>query len=148
MEFVKNSFPKNINLEKFKIVLDCANGAAYEVAPNILWELGAEVINIGNKPNGYNINENCGSTKPDLLCKAVIENKADLGIALDGDADRLLMIDENGQAINGDKIIGLIASKLHNDGRLKKDTVVATKMSNLALEEYLQYFGTNNKLLE
>ncbi|MES2676872.1 MAG: phosphoglucosamine mutase [Pseudomonadota bacterium] len=143
MEFVKNSFPKDKSLEGLKIVIDCANGAAYSMAPTILWELGAEVISIGVSPDGFNINENCGSNHPELLSKTVLENKADIGIALDGDADRLLVVDENGAAIHGDKIIGLIAEKLHNEGNLKKDTVVATQMSNLALEEYLRYFGVS-----
>ncbi len=141
MEFVKNTFPKDKTLDGLKIVIDCANGAAYSMAPTILWELGAQVIEIGVKPDGFNINEGCGSTHPELLSKTVLEHKADIGIALDGDADRLLIVDEKGQAIAGDKIIGLIAEKLHNDGNLKKDTVVVTQMSNLALEEYLRYFG-------
>lgn len=143
MEFVKNSFPKDKSLEGLKIVIDCANGAAYGMAPQVLWELGAEVISVGVLPNGFNINENCGSTHPELLIKTVLENKADIGIALDGDADRLLIVDEKGQVIAGDKIIGLIAEKLHNQGKLKNDTVVATQMSNLALEEYLRYFGVS-----
>jgi phosphoglucosamine mutase len=140
---VKNTFSKDKTLEGLKIVIDCANGAAYSMAPAILWELGAEVISIGVEPNGFNINEGCGSTHPELLSKTVLENNADIGIALDGDADRLLVVDEKGNIIAGDKIIGLIAEKLHNEGNLKKDTVVATQMSNLALEEYLRYFGIN-----
>ena len=143
IEFVKNSFPKDKTLTNLKIVIDCANGAAYNIAPKILWELGAEVIEIGVSPNGFNINEECGSTKPQALCKKVIEEKADIGIALDGDADRLLIVDENGKIIDGDKIIALIAEKLHNAGDLKKDTVVITQMSNLALENYLQYIGVS-----
>lgn len=143
MEFVKNSFPKDKSLEGLKIVIDCANGAAYSMAPLILWELGAQVISIGVSPDGFNINEKCGSTHPETLSKAVLENKADIGIALDGDADRLLIVDEKGQIVHGDKIIGLIAEKLHNQGNLKNDTVVATQMSNLALEEYLRYFGVS-----
>jgi phosphoglucosamine mutase len=140
---VKNTFSKDKTLEGLKIVIDCANGASYSMAPTIFWEFGAEVIAIGNSPDGFNINQNCGSNNPELLCKAVIENKADIGIALDGDADRLLIVDEKGQCVHGDKIIGLIAEKLHNEGKLKKDTVVATQMSNLALEEYLRYFGVS-----
>jgi phosphoglucosamine mutase len=140
---VKNTFPKDKTLDGLKIVLDCANGAAYSMAPAILWELGAEVIAIGIEPNGFNINEGCGSTHPEFLSKTVLENNADIGIALDGDADRLLVVDEKGQVVAGDKIIGLIAEKLHNEGNLKKDTVVATQMSNLALEEYLRYFGVS-----
>ena len=143
MEFVKNSFHKNQTLDGLKIIIDCANGAAYDIAPAVLWELGAEVIAIGTSPDGFNINQNCGSTKPQLLQQKVLAEKADIGIALDGDADRLLVVDEKGEIIDGDKIIGQIASKLHDDGLLKKDTVVATQMSNIALEEYLRYFGIN-----
>lgn len=141
IEFVKNSFPKDKTLTNLKIVVDCANGAAYNIAPKIFWELGAEVISIGVDPNGFNINEKCGSTHPEALCKKVLEEKADIGIALDGDADRLLIVDEKGKAIDGDKIIAIIAEKLHNEGNLKKDTVVITQMSNLALENYLRYIG-------
>ena len=141
IEFVKNTFPKDKTLEGLKIVIDCANGAAYSMAPEILWELGAQVLPIGVNPDGFNINEGCGSINYTLLSKTVLENKADIGIALDGDADRLLVVDEKGQMIAGDKIIGLIAQKLHDEGNLKKDTVVATQMSNLALEQYLRYFG-------
>ncbi len=145
VEFVKNSFPKERNLSGLKIVIDCANGAAYAIAPKILWELGAEVISIGVDPNGFNINEKCGSTKPEMLREKVLQHKADIGIALDGDADRLLILDENGAIIDGDKIIALIAEKLHNEGRLKKDTVVITQMSNLALEKYLSYIGISTR---
>ena len=141
IEFVKNSFPKNKTLNGLKIVLDCANGASYSLAPTILWELGAEVIAIGVDPNGFNINSGCGSTSPELLCAEVVKHKADIGIALDGDADRLLVVDENGAIIPGDKLIGLIAEKLHSEGNLKMDTAVITKMSNLGLENYLRYFG-------
>ncbi len=143
IEFVKNSFPKEKSLNGFKIVVDCANGAAYKIAPKIFWELGAEVIEIGTEPNGFNINEKCGSTHPETLCKRVLEEKAHIGIALDGDADRLLVVNEQGHAVSGDKIIALIAEKLHNDGNLKKDTVVITQMSNLALENYLSYIGVS-----
>jgi phosphoglucosamine mutase len=143
IEFVKNSFPKDKNLNGLKIVVDCANGAAYKIAPQIFWELGAEVIEIGTEPNGFNINEKCGSTHPQALCAKVLEEKADIGIALDGDADRLLVVDEKGNAIDGDKLIALIAEKLHADGNLKNDTVVITQMSNLALENYLSYIGVS-----
>jgi len=143
IEFVKNSFPKDKTLNNLKIVVDCANGASYNIAPKIFWELGAEVIEIGTSPDGFNINEKCGSTHPEALCKKVLETKADIGIALDGDADRLLVVDENGNAIDGDKLIALIAEKLHDDGNLKKDTVVITQMSNLALENYLSYIGVS-----
>ena len=143
IEFVKNSFPKDKNLTGLKIVVDCANGAAYKIAPKILWELGADVVSIGVEPNGFNINEKCGSTHPEALCKKVLEEKADIGIALDGDADRLLIVDEKGNAIDGDQLIALIAEKLHDDGNLKGDTVVITQMSNLALENYLNYIGVS-----
>lgn len=145
VEFVKNSFPKDKSLNGLKIVIDCANGASYAIAPKILWELGAEVIAIGVEPNGFNINEKCGSTKPETLQQKVIETGAHIGIALDGDADRLLIIDENGEIIDGDKIIALIAEKLHDEGKLKKDTVVITQMSNLALENYLSYIGISTR---
>ena len=143
IEFVKNSFPKDKTLTNLKIVVDCANGASYNIAPKIFWELGAEVIEIGTSPDGFNINEKCGSTHPEALCKKVLETKADIGIALDGDADRLLVVDEKGNATDGDKLIALIAEKLHDDGNLKKDTVVITQMSNLALENYLSYIGVS-----
>ncbi len=141
VEFVKNSFPKDKTLTGLKIVVDCANGASYSIAPTILWELGAEVISIGTSPNGFNINQDCGSTKPEALKKSVIEHQADIGIALDGDADRLLIVDELGQEVDGDMLIALIAEKLHDEGKLKKDTVVITQMSNLALEKHLSYMG-------
>ncbi len=143
IEFVKNSFPKDKTLTNLKIVVDCANGAAYKIAPKIFWELGAEVIEIGTEPNGFNINEKCGSTHPEALCKKVVEEKADIGIALDGDADRLLIVDEKGNAVDGDRLIALIAEQLHNHGNLKRDTVVITQMSNLALENYLSYIGVS-----
>ncbi len=143
IEFVKNSFPKDKSLTDLKIVVDCANGAAYNIAPKIFWELGADVVAIGTEPNGFNINEKCGSTHPEALCKKVLEEKADIGIALDGDADRLLVVDEKGNAIDGDQLIALIAEKLHDSGNLKRDTVVITQMSNLALENYLNYIGVS-----
>lgn len=143
IEFVKNTFPKDQDLSGLKVVVDCANGAAYAIAPKVLWELGANVVAIGDNPNGYNINENCGSTSPEQLSQAVLDNKADIGIALDGDADRLVIVDEKGQVIEGDKLIALIAEKLHDEGNLKKDTVVITHMSNLALENHLAYMGIN-----
>ncbi len=143
IEFVKNTFPKQRDLTGLKIVIDCANGAAYKIAPKIFWELGAEVISIGVDPNGFNINENCGSTKPELLSSKVLEEKADIGIALDGDADRLLIVDELGNVIDGDKIIAVIAEILHDRGELKMDKVAITQMSNLALEDYLSYIGVS-----
>ncbi len=143
IEFVKNSFPKDKNLTGLKIVVDCANGAAYKIAPKIFWELGADVVSIGTDPDGFNINEECGSTHPEALCKKVVEEKADIGIALDGDADRLLIVDEKGNVVDGDRLIALIAERLHNEGNLKRDTVVITQMSNLALENYLSYIGVS-----
>lgn len=143
IEFVKNSFPKDKNLVGLKIALDCANGASYALAPTIFRELGAKVFEIGVEPNGFNINEKCGSTHPETLCAKVLESGADIGIALDGDADRLLVVDEKGCAIDGDKIIALIAEKLHDEGALDRDTVVITQMSNLALEKYLNYIGVS-----
>lgn len=143
IEFAKNTFPKDRDLSGLKVVVDCANGAAYAIAPKVLWELGANVIAIGNNPDGYNINENCGSTSPEQLSKAVLEHQADIGIALDGDADRLVVVDEKGSVVEGDKLIALIAEKLHDEGDLKKDTVVITHMSNLALENHLAYMGIN-----
>lgn len=141
IEFVKNSFPKDKSLSGLKIVLDCANGASYSMAPTIFKELGAKVFEIGVNPNGFNINEKCGSTHPEALSEKVLETQSDIGIALDGDADRLLVVDEKGQIIDGDKLIALIAEKLHDEGNLSKDTVVITQMSNLALENYLSYIG-------
>jgi phosphoglucosamine mutase len=141
IEFVKNSFPKNKNLSGLKIVIDCANGSAYSIAPMILRELGAEIFAIGVEPDGFNINDKCGSTDTKKLSEKVLETGADIGIALDGDADRLAIVDQNGRLIDGDFLIALIAEKLHFDGRLKKDTVVATEMSNIALENHLSYHG-------
>ena len=143
IEYVKSSFPKDKNLTKLKVVIDCANGAAYNIAPKILWELGAEVISIATSPDGFNINEDCGSTKPENLAKKVIEEKADIGIALDGDADRLVIVDEKGQIVPGDKIIAVIAEMLHDQGNLNQDIAVITQMSNLALENYLSYIGVS-----
>lgn len=143
IEFVKNSFPKDQNLGGLKIVLDCANGASYALAPTIFRELGAKVITVGVEPNGFNINENCGSTHPEFLREEVKKHNADIGIALDGDADRLLVVDEEGEVIDGDKIIAAIAEKLHDEGNLNGDLVVITQMSNLALEKYLNYIGVS-----
>ncbi len=143
IEFVKNSFARDKNLSGLKIVIDCANGASYAMAPTIFRELGAEVFEIGVEPNGFNINLECGSTHPQALQKKILECKADIGIALDGDADRLLIVNENGEIIDGDILIALIAEKLHQEGRLKSDIAVITQMSNLALEEYLSYIGVS-----
>ncbi len=138
IEKVKASFPRRMRLEGLKIVIDCANGAGYRTAPDVLWELGAdEVIPIGVNPDGFNINENCGSTHTDLMSKTVVESGADLGIALDGDADRLIMCDEKGRVIDGDQLLALIATGWHEKRLLAKPGIVATVMSNLGLERYM-----------
>ena len=141
IEFVKNTFPKSKTLEGLKIVLDCANGAAYHVAPIIFQELGAEVIAINHTPDGFNINKDCGSTHPENVSKKVLETRSHLGIALDGDADRLLMCDEKGESIDGDQLMGIIATHLKNSGQLKGNAIAATVMSNLGLEIYLRENG-------
>ena len=141
IEFVKNSFPRPLGLEGSRIVIDCAHGAAYKVAPTVLWELGAEVIAIGTEPDGLNINRGCGSTDVALLARTVTERGADIGIALDGDADRVVICDETGAAIDGDHIMALIASSWADAGRLRGGGVVATVMSNLGLERYLGGIG-------
>ncbi|MGB0907903.1 MAG: phosphoglucosamine mutase [Maricaulaceae bacterium] len=139
IEIVKATFPKNMRLTGLKIVVDCANGAAYQTAPKTLWELGAdEVIPIGISPNGTNINLDCGSTQTDLMSKTVLETGADLGIALDGDADRLIMCDEKGTIIDGDQLLGLIGTGWSKSGLLTQPGIVATVMSNLGLERYMQ----------
>ena len=137
----KLTFPKHLRLDGLKIVIDCANGAAYEVAPSALWELGAEVIAIGVSPNGLNINEGCGSTDPNLLKETVIEAGADLGLALDGDADRLIVVDETGETIDGDQLMALIGASWNRRGVLKGGGIVATSMSNLGLERFLEGQG-------
>jgi phosphoglucosamine mutase len=138
---MKQSFPKELTLKKIRIVLDCANGAAYKVAPMILSELGAEVITINNNPDGYNINDDCGALHPNKVAKLVQEYRADIGIALDGDADRLVVIDETGNVVDGDKLIGSLCVYLLNHNMLKNQGCVATVMSNKALEDYLKSFG-------
>ncbi len=138
VEFIKNTFPNGLRLDGLKIVIDCANGAAYKVAPTVMWELGAEVVAIAKTPNGRNINLNCGATHTALLSEAVILHGADLGIALDGDADRLIMVDEKGQVIDGDQLMGLIALSWAKQGKLKGGKLVATIMSNLGLERALE----------
>ncbi len=143
IEFTKATFPRQLSLEGLKIVLDCAHGAAYKVAPAVLWELGAEVITLGNKPDGFNINRDCGSTSPQLMCETVREVGADLGIALDGDADRVIIADETGRIVNGDQVMGLIAASYHREGRLTGSGIVATVMSNLGLEHFIQGMGLN-----
>lgn len=141
IEFVKASFPAGLLLDGMKIVLDCANGAGYKVAPMVLEELGAEVITIGVSPNGKNINKNCGATATDFLCEEVVKHGADIGLALDGDGDRLIVSDENGRMIDGDQIIALIAKSFHDRGMLKNDGVVTTVMSNMGMEKYLNENG-------
>ena len=137
IEAAKGSFPRGLRLQDLKIVVDCANGAAYRVAPTVLWELGATVIPIGVTPDGFNINKGCGSTVPDYLCAQVVEHGADLGIALDGDADRILIADANGELIDGDQILALIAASWAAAGMLRGQGIVATVMSNLGLERFL-----------
>ncbi len=137
MEFAKSAFPRKKLLNGLKVVVDCANGAAYKAAPIVLWELGAEVISIGVNPNGYNINKDCGSTYPQNAANAVLEHGADVGICLDGDADRLILIDDKGNIADGDQLMGLIASQWSSKGQLAKNTLVATVMSNMGLERHL-----------
>jgi phosphoglucosamine mutase len=137
IEVVKASFPRGLRLDDLRIVVDCAHGAAYRVAPTVLWELGATVIPVGVSPDGFNINRDCGSTAPEHLCARVIEHGAHLGIALDGDADRLLVADETGELIDGDQVLALIAQSWRASGRLRGDGIVATVMSNLGLERFL-----------
>ncbi|MBU6500159.1 MAG: phosphoglucosamine mutase, partial [Rhodospirillales bacterium] len=137
IEAAKATFPRGLRLDDLKIVIDCANGAAYRVAPTVLWELGATVVPVGVAPDGFNINRGCGSTVPEHLCAQVLEHGADLGIALDGDADRVLLADEHGELIDGDQILALIARSWAEAGRLRGDGVVATVMSNLGLERFL-----------
>ncbi len=138
---VKSSFPEHLRLDGLRIVVDCANGAAYEVAPSALWELGADVITIGVNPNGININDKCGSTDPKALQDKVRETRADIGIALDGDADRLIVVDDNAKVIDGDQLMALIASGTHARGELRGGGLVSTVMSNLGLERYLAGLG-------
>ncbi len=138
---LKNSFPKELSLNHMRIVLDTANGAAYKVGPTVLEELGAEVIVINDKPDGFNINENCGALYTNELCKNVITYRADLGIALDGDADRVVIVDEKGEVVDGDQLIGALAAYMLERGLLKNRGVVTTVMSNQALEDYLVILG-------
>ena len=137
IESAKATFPRGQTLDGLKIVIDCAHGAAYRVAPTVLTELGATVIPIGVSPDGFNINRECGSTVPEALCRAVMDHGADLGLALDGDADRLLLSDEHGRLVDGDQILALTAESWHRAGRLRGGAVAATVMSNLGLERYL-----------
>ena len=141
IHFAKSCFPEELRLDGLKIVIDCAHGAAYNVAPSALWELGADIIPIGVTPNGTNINDKCGSTHPELLQETVVASGADIGIALDGDADRLIIVDEHGRVVEGDQIMALIGASLARNGTLKGGGVVATVMSNLGLERFLQGQG-------
>jgi len=143
MEFAKTTIPRRIKLDGLKIVVDCANGAAYKVAPEVLWELGAEVIAIGVKPNGFNINLDCGSTHTEMAAARVLAEGADLGICLDGDADRVMIIDEKGNVADGDQIMGLIAQTWAASGKLTGGTLVSTVMSNLGLERHMESLGLN-----
>ena len=138
VEAVKTTFPVGKRLDGLRVVVDCANGAAYRAAPEVLWELGAEVIPLGVQPNGYNINKGVGSTDPEAAARAVLDNGADLGICLDGDADRIAIIDNKGQVADGDQLMGLIASRWAQSGVLKGGALVATVMSNLGLERWLE----------
>jgi phosphoglucosamine mutase len=138
IEVAKASFPRGLRLDGLKIVVDCAHGAAYKVAPTVLWELGADVVPVGVAPDGFNINRGCGSTVPEFMCGEVRRHGADLGIALDGDADRLILCDERGRIVDGDQVLALIARTWGDAGRLSGDGVVATVMSNLGLERFLQ----------
>ncbi|HBK90877.1 MAG TPA: phosphoglucosamine mutase, partial [Parvularcula sp.] len=141
IEFAKNAFPRGLSLEGLRVVIDCANGAAYKVAPTVLWELGADIRKIGVEPNGFNINQDCGSTAPKALQQAVIDYRADIGIALDGDADRVAIVDEKGRLVQGDQILALIARFLQSRGKLKGGAVVSTVMANYGLERYLAELG-------
>ena len=137
VQFAKDTFPEHLRLDGLKVVVDCANGAAYHVAPYALWELGAEVIPLGVKPDGLNINDKCGSTHPELMQETVVASGAHIGLALDGDADRLIVSDDKGRLVDGDQLMALIALGLHGRGDLKGDAVIATVMSNLGLERKL-----------
>ena len=141
IEFAKLTLPKALSLEGLRVVIDCANGAAYKVAPDALWEMGADVVAIGVEPDGFNINKDCGSTNLTAVCEKVREMRADIGIALDGDADRVLIVDERGHVIDGDQLIAVIAESFKQDGRLQNPGVVSTVMANLGLERHLNGLG-------
>ncbi len=138
IEFAKRTFPRNLRLDGLRVVIDCANGAAYKVAPEVLWELGADIVTIGVSPDGLNVNLDCGSTAPEAMCAKVREVRADFGIALDGDADRVVMADEHGRIIDGDQILALIARSWSRTGALKGGGLVGTVMSNAGLDRYLK----------
>ena len=140
-ERLKSTFPSGLRLDGLKVVIDCANGAAYKVAPEVLWELGATVIPVGTTPNGFNINDGCGSTNMRVAAETVVSHGADLGICLDGDADRVMLLDENGQVADGDQLMALMAVRWADQGRLNGGTLVATVMSNLGLEQFLTAHG-------
>jgi phosphoglucosamine mutase len=140
-EFVKTSFPTGLRLDGLKVVIDCANGAAYKAAPEVLWELGAEVIPVGVGPNGTNINDRCGSTHTETAAEAVVAHGAHVGISLDGDADRIMILDETGRVADGDQIMALLAARWAEEGRLAGGALVATVMSNLGLERFLEGRG-------
>ena len=143
IEYLKSKMPSSLRLDGLKIVIDCANGAAYKVGPTILWELGAEVISLNVNPDGTNVNKNSGSTNPKNLISTVKKTKADLGIALDGDADRCVLVDDKGRIVNGDLILGIIATKWKNKNILKNNTVVGTNMTNSGLEKYFEKKNIN-----
>jgi len=138
VEYAKRTLPRNTDFTGLRIVVDCANGAGYKVAPEALWELGAEVFAIGDQPDGFNINDKCGSTSPAKLSEKVRETRADIGIALDGDADRVLIVDEKGEVVDGDQLMAVIAKSWHERGILSGGGIAATVMSNLGLERFLQ----------
>ena len=141
IEFVKSSFPRGLRLDGLKVVVDCANGAAYRVAPKVLYELGAEVVPVGVYPDGFNINQRCGATEPARMQEAVVTHGADFGVALDGDADRVILADEKGNVVDGDQVMALVARSWLQEGRLNGGAVVATVMSNLGLERFLNDLG-------
>jgi phosphoglucosamine mutase len=141
VEAIKGTLPRGLRLDGLKVAIDCANGAAYSVAPTILWELGADVTAIGVEPDGFNINRDCGSTAPDALARAVVEKGCDIGFALDGDADRVIVVDEAGRQVDGDQIMALIATSWAKRNRLVGGGIVATVMSNMGLERYLEASG-------
>ncbi len=145
VERAKASFPNGLRLDGLKIVVDCANGASYRAAPQVLWELGAEVIAVGTNPNGFNINEGCGSTDTRLAAEFVVTHGAHMGICLDGDADRVMVLDEHGQVADGDQLMALFATRWAEEGRLNHNTLVATVMSNLGLEQHLESKGISLK---
>jgi phosphoglucosamine mutase len=141
VEYAKRTLPRDMDFTGLRVVVDCANGAAYKTAPEVLWELGAEVISIGISPDGYNINDGCGSTAPGALIEKVRELRADIGIALDGDADRVLIVDEKGNMVDGDQVMAVIGTSWHQRGQLAGGGIVATVMSNLGLQRYLEAQG-------